>query len=152
MVHMKIGRDLNTLRGKSISSADNRPSFSLHGKSFNELLDQQDEQHSQTRMAQWIEEINKQGERLSRSMTLRELRQYRMLIKRFLESTAKRGVEIKEFKGWDRRGRGRLYKIIQEVDGKLLEMADELLVREEGRIKILQNIGEIRGLLVNMYF
>jgi uncharacterized protein YaaR (DUF327 family) len=149
---VKIGRDLNRLPEKTISSLDHHPSSSLQSKSFNELLDQHNEQHSQKQLAQWIEQIHLQGERLSRSMTLRELKQYRMLIKRFLESTAKRGIQLKQLKGWDRRGRGRLYKIIEEVDHKLLEMADELLDQEEGRIKILQNIGEIRGLLVNMYF
>jgi uncharacterized protein YaaR (DUF327 family) len=149
---MKIGRDVNLLRGKNIASTENRLSSALHGKSFNELMDHHDEQHSQKQLAQWIQEIHKQGERLSRSMTLRELKQYRVLIKRFLESTARLGIHMKESKGWDRRGRGRLYKMIEEVDHKLLEMADELLLQEEGRIKILQNIGEIRGLLVNLYF
>lgn len=149
---MKIGRDLTTLRGKSILPADQRITSSLHEKNFSELLDQQDNHHSNKQLAQWMEEIHKQGERLTRSMTLRELRQYRILVQRFLESTVKRGISLKEAKGWDRRGRGRLYKIIEEVDQKLLEMADELLTQEEGRIKLLHQIGEIRGLLLNLYF
>jgi uncharacterized protein YaaR (DUF327 family) len=149
---MKIGRDISALRGKGIFSADQRITSPLYEKNFSELLDQQDAQHSNKHLAQWMEEIHKQGERLTRSMTLRELKQYRLLVQRFLESTVKRGVGLKEAKGWDRRGRGRLYKIIEEVDQKLLEMADELLTQEQGRITILQQIGEIRGLLLNLYF
>lgn len=37
-----------------------------------------------------------QGERLARSMTIRELKAYRLLVKRFLEDTVRRGVTMKE--------------------------------------------------------
>ena len=31
-------------------------------------------------------------------------------------------------------------------------MADDLLEHEQGRIEILQKIGEIRGMLINLFF
>ncbi len=93
-----------------------------------------------------------QGDRLAKSMTVRELKAYRLLVKRFLEDTVRRGVTIKESKGWDRRGRGKRYKLLDEVDSALLAMAEELLETEQGKIELLQKIGEIRGMLINLCF
>ncbi len=99
-----------------------------------------------------LEQIQLQGERLSKSMTVRELRQYKLLIKKFLEETARRGVQLRDTKGWDRRGRSKRYKLLEEIDENLLAMADDLLEHEQGRIEILQKIGEIRGMLINLFF
>ncbi|MNN58883.1 hypothetical protein D3C81_1739550 [compost metagenome] len=85
-------------------------------------------------------------------MTVRELRQYKLLIKQFLEETARRGVGLKDTRGWDRRGRTKRYKLLEEIDGHLLAMADELLDTEQGKIDILQRVGEIKGLLINLTF
>lgn len=85
---------------------------------------------------------------MARSMTIRELKAYKQLVKRFLEETVRRGVSMKETRGWDRRGRGKRYKLIDEIDSALLSMADELLDTEEGKISLLQQVGEIRGCLL----
>lgn len=103
-------------------------------------------------MNRQIKDIQLQGDRLSKSMTVRELSIYRNLIKRFLEETARRGVMLKDTKGWDRRGRGKRYKLLEEVDAALLNMADDLLDSEQGRIDLLGRVGEIRGLLINLSF
>jgi len=114
-------------------------------KSFSDVFQQQGEQKT-------IKEIQSQGDRLSKSMTIRELTIYRMMIKRFLEETARRGVILKETRGWDRRGRGKRYKLLEEIDAALLSMADDLLNSEQGRIDLLGRVGEIRGLLINLSF
>ena len=83
---------------------------------------------------------------------MRELLQYKLLIKQFLEETARRGVNLRDTKGWDRRGRSKRYKLLEEIDLELLSLADELLENEQGRIEILHKIGEIRGMLINLLF
>ena len=85
-------------------------------------------------------------------MTVRELLQYKLLIRQFLEETARRGVNLRDTKGWDRRGRSKRYKLLEEIDQELLSLADELLENEQGRIEILHKIGEIRGMLINLLF
>ncbi len=93
-----------------------------------------------------------QADRLLKSMTIRELHTYKQYVKRFLEETARRGIRLRDTKGWDRRGRTKRYKLLDEIDGHLLRMADDLLDSEQGRIEILGAIGEIRGLLINFAF
>ncbi len=85
-------------------------------------------------------------------MTVREMTLYKQMIRKFLEDTLRRGVGLRETKGWDRRGRTKRYKLLEEVDAVLLGMGEELLDTEQGRIDLLERIGEIRGLLINYFF
>nr|WP_247682040.1 YaaR family protein [Paenibacillus sp. Marseille-P2973] len=124
----------------------------IQAKSFSDVMQQHGEQASKEELNRRFKEIQLQGDRLARSMTVRELKAYRLLVKRFLEDTVRQGVSIKESRGWDRRGRGKRYKLLDEVDAALLAMADELLETEQGKIDLLQKIGEIRGMLINICF
>ncbi|WP_256762244.1 YaaR family protein [Cohnella sp. WQ 127256] len=121
-------------------------------QNFGDLMQQQDEQRTHEELQRKLEDIHVQGERLNRSMTIRELVLYRQMVKAFLEDTVRRGIALKETKGWDRRGRGKRFKLLEEVDAMLVGMGEELLKSEEGRIDLLQKVGEIRGLLINIVF
>jgi uncharacterized protein YaaR (DUF327 family) len=137
---------------KEIKLSDNLTTNPVQQKTFSEMMQQNEGKSAATELNRMLEQIQLQGERLSKSMTVRELRQYKLLIKKFLEDTARRGVQLRDTKGWDRRGRSKRYKLLEEVDENLLAMADDLLEHEQGRIEILQKIGEIRGMLINLFF
>jgi hypothetical protein len=124
----------------------------IQARSFADLMQKHDEQRTQEELQRKLEEIRMQGERLTRSMTLRELVLYRQMVKSFLEDTLRRGIGLKVTQGWDRRGRGKRYKILEEVDALLVSMGEELLQTEEGRLELLRKVGEIRGLLINLAF
>jgi uncharacterized protein YaaR (DUF327 family) len=132
-------------RGESAS----RPT---QAQNFGDLMEQQEEQRTHEDLQRKLEDIRVQGDRLTRSMTVRELVIYRQLVKGFLEDTVRRGIALKETKGWDRRGRGKRYKLLDEVDSMLVRMGEELLQSEEGRIDLLHKVGEIRGILINLVF
>lgn len=148
---MKIDPGWRPLGGE-IRRSDNASSHPIEHKSFSDMMRQHDEKASNEQLYQMINQIQKQGERLSRSMTVRELRQYKLLIKQFLEETARRGVGLRDTRGWDRRGRTKRYKLLEEIDEHLLAMADELIDTEAGKLELLQRVGEIRGLLINLSF
>lgn len=121
-------------------------------KSFSEVIQHHNTQASQEELTRRMKEIQLQGDRLARSMTIRELRLYKTMVKRFMEDTVRRGVAMKEARGFDRRGRGKRYKLIDELDAALLAMADELLETEQGKIELLEKMGEIRGMLINLFY
>jgi uncharacterized protein len=128
------------------------PNKPIKQKNFSDVFQQQGEQATRDELTRQIKDIQLQGDRLSKSMTIRELTIYRTMIKRFLEETARRGVVLKETRGWDRRGRGKRYKLLEEIDAALLTLADDLLESEQGRIDLLGRVGEIRGMLINLSF
>jgi len=147
---MKINPGYRPLQS-SLSSSDST-SKPVQSKSFSDIMHKNGEQATQEELNRRFKEIQMQGDRLARSMTIRELKAYKMLVKRFLEDTVRRGVTMKDTRGWDRRGRSKRYKLIDEVDSILLRMAEELLETEQGKIELLQGVGEIRGLLINLSF
>jgi uncharacterized protein YaaR (DUF327 family) len=148
---VKINPGLRSF-GKELKLSDNSVPAQVQPKTFSDMMQHQDGKAVATELNRMLEQIQLQGERLSKSMTVRELRQYKILIKKFLEETARRGVQLRDTKGWDRRGRGKRYKLLEEIDQNLLTMADDLLEHEQGRIELLQKIGEIRGMLINLFF
>lgn len=124
----------------------------LQPRSFADVMVQQDADRTQEQLQQKLQDIHRQGDRLAKVMTVRELKLYRQMIKQFLEDTIRRGVVLKEVKGFDRRGRIKRYKLLDEIDASLVLMAEDLLDSEQGRIDLLNKIGEIRGLLINLLF
>lgn len=121
-------------------------------KSFSDMMQQEDGRSSEEQQQRMLQQIDLQGQRLAKSMTIRELRAYKLLVKQFLEETVRRGVRLRDTRGWDRRGRGKRYKVLEEVDAALMAMGEELLESEQGRIELLDKLGEIRGMLINVYF
>ncbi|MFF2890639.1 YaaR family protein [Paenibacillus sp. NPDC057967] len=119
---------------------------------FADVMVQQDAQRTQEQLNQKLQDIHRQGDRLAKNMTVRELMLYRQMVKLFLEDTIRRGVGLKEVRGFDRRGRVKRYKLLDEIDATLVTMAEDLLDSEEGRIELLNKIGEIRGILINLMF
>ena len=148
---MKINPGLRPF-GNDVNRPDASNSQRVSQSSFSDMMRQQDERSSQQQLQQRIEQIKKQGDRLAKSMTVRELRVYKTLVKQFLEDTVRQGILLKETRGFDRRGRGKRYKILEDVDKALIEMAEELLESERGRMQILHQVGEIRGMLINLVF
>jgi uncharacterized protein YaaR (DUF327 family) len=139
------------LLGQNRTSTD-QAAKPIQPVSFADVMVHQDAQRTQAELQQKLMDIQKQGEKLSKLMTVRELKLYRQMVKKFLEDTMRRGVGLKEVRGFDRRGRVKRYKLLDEIDDQLLAMADELLDSEQGRIDLLHKIGEIRGILINLLF
>ena len=147
---MKINPGFRPLNS-GIPTPDNS-SRPVQQRSFSDMMQQQGERATHEELGRQMREIALQGDRLAKSMTVRELKAYKLMVRRFLEETVRRGVKMKETRGWDRRGRGKRYNVIDEIDSALLEMADELLDTEQGRIDLLNKVGEIRGMLINLVF
>lgn len=148
---MKINPGIRSI-GKEPLRNEGTPGSSSASRPFSGFLREERESATQDELTKRMDRIALQGERLARSMTVRELREYKQLVQRFLEDTVRKGVGLKETRGWDRRGRTKRYQLLDEMDQMLISMADELLTTEEGRIELLSKVGEIRGLLINLFF
>lgn len=109
------------------------------------------EQDLQVRLTAMMEEITRQGDRITKKMDIRDMRKYRTLIKSFMNEVVSRSHKFSRENFLDRRGRHRVYGIIKQVDDTLDELARELVKDEKDHIAILNMIGEIRGLLLDIF-
>ena len=79
------------------------------------------------------------------------MKRYRGLVKDFLNEIINRSHSFSRENFLDRRGRHRVYGIVRLVDEKLDELAQELVKDEKDNLNILSKIGEIRGLLLDIF-
>lgn len=110
-----------------------------------------EEQELQTRLSSMMEEITRQGDKLSKKMDVRDMKRYRGLIKDFMNEIVNRSHKFSRENFLDKKGRHRVYGIIRQVDDTLDELARELVKDEKDHIAILNKIGEIRGLLLDIF-
>ena len=79
------------------------------------------------------------------------MKKYRGLIKDFLNEVVYRSHKFSRENFLDRRGRHRVYGIIKLIDENLDQLATELVSDEMDHLKILNAIGEIEGLLLDIF-
>ena len=103
------------------------------------------------RLQLMMEEITMQGDKIVKRMDVKDMRRYRTLIKDFMNEIVNRSHKFSRENFLDRRGRHRVYGIIRLVDEKLDELAQELVKDEKDTISILAKVGEIRGLLLDIF-
>lgn len=114
------------------------------------LVSHIEEQGLQARLTLLMEEITMQGEKLGKRRDVKDMKRYRGLIKEFMNEIVSRSHSFTRENFLDKRGRHRVYGIIRLVDEKLDELAQELVKDEKDNLSILNKIGEIRGLLLDI--
>ena len=97
-----------------------------------------------------LNDITAQGNRIAQHMDIRDMKKYRGLVKDFLNEVVYRYHKFSRENFLDRRGRHRVYGIIRLIDKNLDELASELVEDEKDHIAILDRIGEIKGLLLDI--
>lgn len=110
-----------------------------------------EEAELQARLNTLMEEITMQGEKLAKRRDVKDMKHYRGLVKEFLNEVVTRSHSFSRENFLDRRGRHRVYGIIRLVDENLDQLAQELMKDEKDNLAILNKIGEIRGLLLDIF-
>lgn len=145
---MKINAGMRSMQRNPLTTL---PSAQHAGqKSFADYMAQQASANSVEQLKEMMKQIESIGTRLTRTMTVRDLLEYKQLVKHLIDAAIRQGIAVKETRGFNRHGRGKRYMIVEEVDRQLLALTDQLLLDESGRLELLQRIGEIRGLLINL--
>ncbi len=98
-----------------------------------------------------LSDITFQGNRIAQHMDIRDMKKYRQLIREFMNEVVFRSHKFSRENFLDRKGRHRVYGLIKLIDTNLDELAQELVKDEKDHISILGKIGEIRGLLLDIF-
>lgn len=115
------------------------------------LVSHIEEQELQARLTALMEEITRQGDSLAKNRNVKDMKKYRSLIKEFMNEIVNRSHSFSRENFLDKKGRHRVYGIVRLVNQKLDELAQELVKDEKDHLSILNKIGEIRGLLLDIF-
>ncbi|MFC5464679.1 YaaR family protein [Lederbergia graminis] len=143
--------DVRRIEKAGINNVQRKEQVATDSVKFSEVMAKGRENIVYERMAQLRIDIEQQGQKLAKSQTIEDFKKYKQLVKSFMEDAVGSGLQLEEQRGLDWRGRTKVYKIVKEVDKKLIDLANTVLDKEQRGLDILALVGEIQGLLINIY-
>ncbi|MFC7370836.1 YaaR family protein [Fictibacillus iocasae] len=146
---MKIGHDPRPSIGSA--SKDGKQEVRAASASFGEAVTKQQDKMQSEQLNRLLGDIESQGKRLLHSQTVKDLQVYKSLVQRFVKEAVDFGLQLKQNKSWGGDGRQRTLKVVKETDEKLMELTSIVLEQESRSVQMLDKIGEIKGLLINLY-
>lgn len=117
---------------------------------FLKVLNQEQQSSSWEEMQQLLQKLDEQGNRLVHSRTLIDLNHYKKLVFQILERSVGNGIQLTEKRVIDAQGHSRIYRHVEEINERLVQLTDDMLKRESSRLEILEKIGQIKGLLIQL--
>jgi len=120
-------------------------------QNFDRLVQSQSLKLKQDGLEKLVEDIGKQGNKLARFRTFKELTKFKRMVKSFLQDTVYNGLGLKKSSSFSFDGQHSMLQIVEEVDAKLMELTEHVMGSEKRSVDLLDLIGEIKGLLINLY-
>lgn len=145
---MKVNSDIRTNLDKVNKDALQR---NQSNDKFGRMVVKQGEKMHSEQLTRLLGDISSAGDRVARARNLRDMAKFKTLVRRFLKEAVDEGLGLKQSHTWNQFGEGRQLKLVQTIDEKLIELAEDLLNEEKTSVELLDKIGEIKGLLINLY-
>lgn len=98
----------------------------------------------------FLNRLETQGKKLAQSLSIRDLKDFRDMVKTFLRSTFGHSRQMQEDSSWDFQGRPKIMARITKIDRSLEELGRQLLDQQAKPLEVLTKIDEIRGLIVDL--
>lgn len=122
-----------------------------NSQTFGRMVNSEALKIKQEGLEKLVQEIENQGEKLSRFRTFRELTKFKRMVKSFLQETVYKGLELQKSTSFNFEGHHNTHALVKEVDEKLVELTDDVMNQEKKTVDLLGLIGEVKGLLINLY-
>ena len=114
------------------------------------LLSQLEDTELNEKLKEMIEDITVQGKKIAEHMDIRDMKVYRNMISNFFNEVVANSHKFSRENFLDKRGRHRVYGVVKLVNDKLDELAKELINAEKTQMDILDRVGEIEGLVLDI--
>lgn len=147
---MKIERDKKDLRNfGSLAKTNKREVIKASESTFEQDLAQRQEIEYQARMKEILQELDKLGEKLNRSLNLNDLMLYKKMVKKFLQEAISQAYLLQQERGRNRRGRTMLLSI-KTIDLEIEQLLDDFIKKKKEAVDVLITLDKIRGMLVDL--
>ena len=94
--------------------------------------------------------ITEQADKIGEKMSLKEILEYKKLVKEFLNVATQNSHQFQNQNFLDRRGRHRNYSIVKTVDRELDTLTREFINGQIDHMGVLKKIDDIRGMLLDI--
>jgi uncharacterized protein YaaR (DUF327 family) len=145
---LKIQESMRINRGDARPTSADRSGTTI---SFQKMLNNYSRDLTQDRLHQILDKMDQQGQQLNEHRTFDELRKYKQLVKQFMDEVSKNGIGLEQGQSWDPYEGNKTLKTIKILDQKLVDLTNHVLHEQSEGLSLLDRIGEIKGLLINLY-
>lgn len=119
--------------------------------SFKDNLHESIKKELRRRLGNLLKDIEQEGRTLLKRRTLENVLKYKDLVKNFLDLVVKNIYHLSEKVNLTPRGKQSILVAIESIDKSLEELLKLVLNKEVDNLKILEKVGEIQGLLIDLY-
>lgn len=98
-----------------------------------------------------VQDIERQGAKLAERADMAEMQKYREMITSLMNETVSNGFAFSKEGKIGVNGRSKIFAMIRTVNEKLDAMTKKILSEERDNINLLDDVDDIRGLLVDMF-
>lgn len=148
---MKVNEALNkTSNVVGSVSKDDRKVTEGKEVSFQNQLKRVESDNFEQYIQNLASKIFEQGEKLGKKVDIRELKIYKSMISEFLDEAVNNSHKFSKESFLDRRGRYKVYATIKKINSSLEELTEKVLNDQKNNLGILNNIEDIRGLILDI--
>ena len=133
------------VRGPEIRNTED-----VSSSSFRRSLTALSNESYEARIREMKDAIDKQGERLSDRVNVSEFEKFRKLIREFLDEIVSNGYTFSREDSYAAGGKHRYIATVKIVNEKLDELGKEVMKEQSDNIDVLDKVGDIRGLLLDL--
>jgi uncharacterized protein YaaR (DUF327 family) len=149
MDRLRIGTDV--VRPLPAVERTERTGEVAHRSDFRQQLTEANVGHLNERIDKALAEVDLLGTRLGESLNMEDLKRYRVAIAGLFKDLTSNTVQVKTQMEWDAQNwQNRTLVTVRKVNEELEKLTNLVLSQEQDRLKILDRIGEITGLLIDV--
>ena len=145
---MKIENKLKRNVKPPLTKRNNVSNSNAQKTSFLEELQQVHGKQIKAKLDKLLDLIDQQGEKLGQQRTFKELIKYKKMVKQFIEEAIEKMYHVQEDYSPTQ---GKIHTIVKSVDSSLEELTKMIVNNHSAQLDILDQLDEVRGLLIDMY-
>lgn len=118
---------------------------------FKDVLNESQTANVEERIANLLQDMEEQGQKLARSLNIKDLLIFKKKVRDFIDEAVHGMLRFSKESVMDRRGRHKIYALVKKINHELEGLTDQMMEEQKDRIKILEKIDSVKGLLVDLY-
>lgn len=117
---------------------------------FGVLMQEKGLENSKDTLNRLLERINAQGELIAQRRDISDVRKYRELVSDFMEEATRSAYRTDKEGSFDSKGRFKEYAVVKKINAEVETLTRQVLDDQKDNLAILDQLGTIRGLLVDL--
>lgn len=117
---------------------------------FSTLVKQGQAQLRKEALDRLFTDIEQQANQVVHSRTMESFLRFKRQVQQFMKEAVNSGFELRQSREWRHGGGSKTLTLVKRIDEKLAEMTEQFLSKGQQGLNLLADIGEIKGLLINL--